>query len=140
MSRSRSIIIALICILLVVGAVVIWAAVNDNGKEKMAKMSDADDDKGDEADDEDDDAEEEEEVALSDVPQKVLDAAKEAVPGSEVEEVEKEVEDGVVMYDVEVVADGDEYEVEVTADGVVKEIEKDDEEKDDDDDDDEEDD
>jgi len=80
----------------------------------------------DDADDEDDDESEEEEVALSDVPENVIKAANEAVPGGEITEVEKEIEDGVTIYDVEKVVDGVEYEIEVTEDGVVKEIEKDD--------------
>jgi hypothetical protein len=85
-----------------------------------------------EDDDADDDEGEDEEVALSDVPAKVIEAANNAVPGGEIEEVEKETEDGVVIYEVEKVVDGVEYEIEVTADGIVKEIEEEDEDEDDD--------
>lgn len=80
-----------------------------------------------------DDDEIEEEVSLSDVPAIVLDAANEAVPGGEIEEVEKEVEDGEIIYKVEKIVEGAEYEIEVTAEGVVKEVEKDDEDDDDED-------
>ena len=71
------------------------------------------------------------EEAIKKVPAQVLEAANKAVPGGEIAEVEKEVEDGQVIYDVEKVVDGVEYEIEVTADGVVKEVETDDEEDDD---------
>ena len=73
----------------------------------------------DKADDDGDD--EEVEVALTDVPENVLKAAQEAVPEGNIKKVEKDVEDGVVVYDVEIFV---RYEVEVTADGVVKEVEK----------------
>ena len=106
MSRSRLSLIILICALLVGGSIALWAAVN-NG---------------------DDD----ENVPLSDVPAKVLEAANSAVPGGEITEVEKEVEDGEVIYDVEKVVDGVEYEIEVTPDGVVKEVEEEDDDDDDD--------
>ena len=106
MSRSRLSFIILICALLIGGSIALWAAVN-NG---------------------DDD----EKVPLSDVPAKVLEAAHSAVPGGEVTAVEKEVEDGVVIYEVEKVVDGIEYEIEVAADGTVKEIEKEDDDEDDD--------
>ena len=105
MSRSRLFLIILISALLIGGSIALWAAVK-NG---------------------DDD----EKVPLSDVPAKVLKAANEAVLGGEITAAEKEVEDGVVIYDIEKVVDGIEYEIEVTADGVVKEVEKDDDHDDD---------
>ena len=110
MSRSRLLI--LVCILLVGTAIAIWAAVSVN----------------------DDD---EEMVALADVPASVLEAANKAVTGGEVTAVEKEDEDGEIIYDVEKVVDGVEYEIEVTAGGVVNEVEKEGDEEDDDADDDE---
>ena len=114
MSRSRLLI--LVCALLVVGAaIVVWAVVNGGGDG-------------------------EEIVPLADVPASVLEAANEAVPGGEITAVEKEDEDGEIIYDVEKVVDGVEYEIEVTADGVVNEVEKEGDEEDDDADDDEEDD
>ena len=105
MSRSRLLI--LVCVLLVGAAIAIWAAVSIN----------------------DDD---EEIVLLADVPASVLEAANEAVPGGEITSVEKEDEDGEIIYDVEKVVDGVEYEIEVTADGVVNEVEKEGDEEDDD--------
>ena len=106
MSRFRLSLIILICALVIGGGVALWAAVNGD----------------------DDD----EEVPVSDVPEVVLAAANNAVPGGEITEVEKEVEDGEVIYEVEKVVDGVEYEIEVTADGKVKEIETEDDEEDDD--------
>jgi uncharacterized membrane protein YkoI len=111
MSRINLLLIILISILLVGGGIAIWAAV-DNDDEK---------------------------IPISDVPAKVLEAANSAVPGGEVTGAEKEVENGVLIYDVVKVVDGVEYEIEVTAEGVVNEIEKEgDDEADDDSDSDEE--
>ena len=63
-------------------------------------------------------------IALSEVPIKVLEAANKAVPGGEVKDVETEVEDGELIYEVKKVVDSVKYEIEVTTDGVVKEVEK----------------
>ncbi len=104
MLRSRLYIIILIFALLIGGGIALWAAVNGG----------------------DDD----EKVPVSAVPEIVLEAANNAVAGGEITEVEREDEDGEVIYEVEKVVDGTEYEIEVTADGVVKEVEK--EEEDDD--------
>ena len=108
MSRSRLFLIIIAHVFLIGGSIAIWAAVSN------------------------DDAEEE--VPLSGVPANVLAAANSAVPGGEITEVEAEVEDGVVIYDVEKVVDGVEYEIEVTADGKVQEIEKEGEDEEEDDD------
>lgn len=81
-------------------------------------------------DDLDDDDEEEFVVPLGRVPEHVLAAALEAVPGLELEAAEAEREDGVLVYDLEGVLDGREIEVEVTEDGDVLEIEYDDEDND----------
>jgi hypothetical protein len=69
-----------------------------------------------------------EKVALDAVPQNVKDAAVAAVPGLVLESAEREVEKGIVVYDLEGKAAGLRYEVEVTAAGKVQEIEKGDEE------------
>jgi hypothetical protein len=58
-----------------------------------------------------------EEIPLSSVPKKVLDAAKKAVPGIKLTEVEIEV------YELEGILNGKEYEIEVTSDGKVLEVE-----------------
>ena len=79
-----------------------------------------------------------EKLALDAVPQHVKDAALAAVPGLVLSGAEREVEKGVVVYDLEGKAAGVAYEVEVTAEGKVTEVEKEgaDDDKDDDDDDD----
>jgi len=79
----------------------------------------------------------EKEIALSEVPEPVLAAAKAAVPGITLCEAEVEVEDGKTTYEVEGTANGKEYEIEVTPEGkVIKtEEDKDDEDEDEDDDD-----
>ena len=87
-------------------------------------LSDVLDDEEDEADDLDDDVDElDEEVALSQVPTEVLEAANRAVPGGEVSMAEKEIEKGVLIYEVEKLVDGVKYDIKVTADGTVQEIE-----------------
>ena len=60
-----------------------------------------------------------EKVALSDVPAKVIQAANNVVPGGEITGVEKDEEDGQVVYEVEKVVDGVKSEIEVSADGMV---------------------
>lgn len=76
---------------------------------------------------------EEEEIAVADLPEAVVNAINERFPGATLEEAEREVERGQVIYDVEVeAADGTEYEVEVTGDGRILEIERDDEDEDED--------
>jgi uncharacterized membrane protein YkoI len=111
--------------------------VTADGTVKEVEKEGDDEEDSDEEDDADEDSDQEEEVALSDVPVIVLEAAKEAVPDGNIKKVEKEVEDGEAIYDVEMVV---RYEVEVTAKGEVKEVEiendeDDDDEKDEDDDD-----
>lgn len=75
----------------------------------------------------------EEKVPLVAVPKPVIDAAMAAVPGLVIGEVERELENGVVVYDLEGMAGGVRVEVEVTAEGKVLEVEKGGEENDDDD-------
>ena len=58
-----------------------------------------------------------EEVSLDAVPQHIKDAALAAVPGLVLESAEREVEKGVLIYDLEGKAGGVRYEVEVTASG-----------------------
>lgn len=108
MSRFRLSLIIVICVLLI-GGVTIWAAVRNGDNE--------------------------ENIPLSNIPANVIEAANNALPGGQITEVEMEVEDGQVIYEVEKVVDGEEYEIEVTADGVVKEVEKEGEEEDEEDDD-----
>jgi len=88
---------------------------------------------GDNKEKDDDDNDKEEKVALSDVPAKVLDAANQAVPGGKIEEVEKDTENGEIIYCIVKDVDGVKYEIDVTADGAVKKTEKDDDSEEDDD-------
>ena len=74
----------------------------------------------------------EEEVPLNAVPKPVIDAAMAAVPGLVIGEVERELENGVVVYDLEGMAGGVRVEVEVTAEGKVLEVERGDDDDDDD--------
>ncbi len=62
-------------------------------------------------------------VALSDVPQAALEAAKTEVPGIVLTEATMEEEDGQRVYEVMGMADGKKYEIEVTAEGKVLEVE-----------------
>ncbi|MFQ6133455.1 MAG: PepSY domain-containing protein [Armatimonadota bacterium] len=83
-----------------------------------------------EADDDDDEEGEEELVALEDVPAAVkATILKEAGDGT-IEEIERETENGQVVYEAEVVIDGEEVDIEVAADGTLlgKEVEGDEEE------------
>ena len=66
------------------------------------------------------------EVPLSEVPDVVLAAAREARPGIELTEAELETEDGVQVYELEGELDGVEYEIEVSPSGEVLEIEAED--------------
>ena len=75
----------------------------------------------------------EEDVPLCEVPQVVKDAAANAVKGLVLTEAEKETENGVVIYELEGIADGVEYELEITADGTVLEVEKEDQDDEDED-------
>ena len=68
--------------------------------------------------------EREQSVPLSEVPDLVLKAAREAVAGIVFTEAEVEEEDGRRVYEIEGEADGKEYEIEVTEDGEVLEIEE----------------
>lgn len=75
-------------------------------------------------------AEDEEKIPLEQVPQVVKDAAQKAVPGIVIAEVEKEVENGAVVFEVEGTAGGKEYELKISAAGQVlkTEVEDDDDE------------
>lgn len=80
----------------------------------------------------------EEEIALSEVPAKVLEAARKAVPGIKLTEAEVEKTSDGLVYELEGTKDGKEYEIKVSAAGKVlkTEIEDDDDDDDDDDEDD----
>jgi uncharacterized membrane protein YkoI len=89
---------------------------------------DDDDDEGD--DDDEDEDEDEEEVSLDDVPAAVKATILKEAAGAEIEEVDKETEDGQTVYEAEFEADGKEIEIEVATDGTL--LERETEEDDDD--------
>jgi len=65
-----------------------------------------------------------EKVPLDKVPKKVTDAVKARFPGAEITSVEKETENGKVVYDIELKQKGTKYEMDILEDGTVVEIEK----------------
>lgn len=65
-------------------------------------------------------------VDFTDVPEVVLNAAREAVPGLVVRRVERESTRRGTVYEVYGTANGIRYEIEVTSDGTVLEVERDD--------------
>jgi len=71
----------------------------------------------------------EKEIPLSEVPKKAIVAAQKSVEGIKLVAAEVEEEDGVLIYDLEGVADGKEYEIEVTAEGEVLEVEQEEDEE-----------
>jgi hypothetical protein len=112
MAQTKLTFVAVTVGVLVVGSIGLWAAVEHDDGEEV-------------------------DVPLSEVPAEVMEAANESVPGGEVTGAEKEVEDGVLLYEIEKIVDGVEYEIEVTADGAVMEIETEEDDDDDDEDEDE---
>jgi uncharacterized membrane protein YkoI len=65
-----------------------------------------------------------EKVPLDKVPAKVMEAVKARFPGAEITSVEKETEDGKVVYDIELKHKDRKYEMDIQEDGTVLEIEK----------------
>jgi uncharacterized membrane protein YkoI len=92
------------------------------------EVEDMDDDEDGDDDDEDvdDDDEDEEEVTLDEAPAAVQATILKHAQGGTIEEIERETEDGQVVYEAEVEINGKEYEIEVAADGTLLEIEEDD--------------
>ena len=92
-----------------------------------AMAADDDDDAADDDDADDDEGEEDGEevvIALDQVPQRVLEAAKAAVPGAVFSSAEMEQEHGQLVYCLEGLLGDERVEVEVAADGEVLEIER----------------
>jgi hypothetical protein len=63
-------------------------------------------------------------ISKQDVPKQVMDSVNARFPGADVTGVEKETEDGNVVYDFELKHDGRKYESDVKEDGTIMEIEK----------------
>jgi uncharacterized membrane protein YkoI len=66
----------------------------------------------------------EKKVTLDKLPKAVRDAIKGRFPDAEVNSIEKETEDGKVVYDIELKEKGRKYEMDIQEDGTVIEIEK----------------
>src|SRR5712691_4683173 len=65
-----------------------------------------------------------EKIAPDKLPQKVMDAIKTRFPGGEITSAEKEIEDGKVVFDIELKHKGRKYEMDIKEDGTIIEIEK----------------
>jgi hypothetical protein len=63
-------------------------------------------------------------IAPDKLPKAVLDAIKGRLPGAEITSAEKEIEDNVVVYDIELKHQGRKYEMDIKEDGTIIEIEK----------------
>jgi uncharacterized membrane protein YkoI len=68
--------------------------------------------------------EEGEKIEMSKVPANVMSAVNTRFPGASIDSVEKETEDGNVVYDIELKQQGRKYEMDIKEDGTVMEIEK----------------
>lgn len=66
-----------------------------------------------------------EDVKLEDISAKAKEAIRTAVGNGEIEEIERDEEQGRTIYEVEYQRDGEDYEMKVTEDGRVLENEKD---------------
>jgi len=73
----------------------------------------------------------EKDIAVDKLPKAVLEAARKAVPGMEIEEAEVEKTSHGLVYEVEGEADGKEYELLISADGKVLSMQTEDDDKDD---------
>jgi uncharacterized membrane protein YkoI len=86
---------------------------------------DDDEDEGDEGDDDDDEGDDDEtKIAWGDAPEAVRAAIEANLPAAVGGPIEIEVEDGITVYEAEIVADGIETSVEVNEAGEVLEIEE----------------
>jgi len=65
-----------------------------------------------------------ESIPLDKVPEKIMAAIKARFPDPKLKSVEKETEDGAVVFDVELSQKGRKYEADIKEDGTIVEIEK----------------
>jgi hypothetical protein len=65
-----------------------------------------------------------EKIPLDKVPEKIMAAINARFPGAQLKGVEKETEDGAVVFDVELTQKGRKYESDIKEDGTIIEIEK----------------
>jgi uncharacterized membrane protein YkoI len=66
----------------------------------------------------------EKKIPLDQVPKAVMAAIKNRFPGANITSVEKEKEDGKIVYDVELKQKGRKFEMDIQEDGTIVEIEK----------------
>jgi hypothetical protein len=69
-------------------------------------------------------AAEEKKIRVDQVPASVMKAVRARLPGVVVRSAEKEVENGVTVYDLELTCQGRKYEMDVKPDGTILELEK----------------
>lgn len=74
-----------------------------------------------------DEDEDEQEITLDQCPEAVQKTLNEQAQGGVIDEIEKETEDGEVVYEAEITRDGKRFEVEVAEDGTLLEVEEEDE-------------
>src|SRR5262245_48570124 len=65
-----------------------------------------------------------EKVPLDKVPKAVQDAVQARFPKAEITSIEKETNEGKVVYDIELKSEGRKYEMDIQEDGTVLEVEK----------------
>jgi hypothetical protein len=75
------------------------------------------DEEGDDDGDDDGDEEESEAVTIDEVPQAVKDTLVKEADGGTIEEIEKETEDGAVVYDADVVVNDEKFELKIDENG-----------------------
>lgn len=68
----------------------------------------------------------ERDIPIAEVPEKILAAAKEAVPGIKITEAEVEEKRTGIVYEVEGVVDGKKYEINISEEGKVLRVAEDD--------------
>jgi uncharacterized membrane protein YkoI len=85
---------------------------DDDGDDDMNADEDGDDDGDDEGDEEESEA-----VTIDEVPQAVKDTLLKEADGGTVEEIEKETEDGAVVYDADVVVNDEKFELKIDENG-----------------------
>ncbi len=101
-------------------------------EEEIEKGRSEDDDEG----DEDDGGEDEEQISIDAVPKAVKAAILKHAKGAEIKEIERDSEDGKVVYEVEIILDGKEIDLKIAPDGrlLSKEVADEDEDEADDED------
>jgi len=112
----------------VVNGKVVDVAVSPDGTVLGAESDD--EDEANDADDEED-QDDEVQVSLAEVPEAVKATILNEAAGAEIKEIEKETENGQVLYSAELVGDGQEVGIEVAPDGKLlgKEVEDEDDDK-----------